>query len=373
MSIPVRPGAAERCDQADAHPLVAAVRRYSHDILAPLAVQHDDAGVPTHVIASLAELGLLNHVAPRRYGGAQLDRAADRRIHEHLSYGCVNTWLIWAQHASVVGRITLSLGTDRVIGPWAERVLRGEILAGVGISDVRRYPREDLRAVPARDGWTFDGTVSWISGWGLNKVLLLAGVDAAAERVVTALVPVSERTVATALPLRAVGGSHTKRVHVNEVTVPAQAVVAVEQLNRWHAADRDETSDARPPVFGVTARVLDELSDAPAAVDVVASWTPRVAAIRETAYQLADEAKLSGRSGHRVDDRLATRATAHEALAMLSQALLLTRAGRGLASRDTAQLHCRSAMFLSVQGQTAAVRSRQLARIAAAAGNASDG
>lgn len=366
MSIEAHPGAAERCEQADIHPVVAAVRTFSREVLAPRAVQHDDAGVPAHVIVSFADVGLLNHVAPHRYGGAQLDRAADRRIHEHLAYGCVNTWLIWAQHASVVRRVTRSLDVEPMPGSWAERVLRGEILAGVGVSDVRRYPRGHLTATPARNGWTFDGTVSWISGWGFNQVLLLAGVDAAAKRVVTALVPVSERTVGTALPLRAARGSHTRQVHVDRVWVPAHDVLAVEELNVWHAGDRGETSDARPPVFGVAARVLDELNSEQEAIDVVAAWTPRVATIRETAYGLAEEAKESGEPDHRVDDRLTAKAAANEALGTLSQALLLTRGGRGLTGGDTAQLHCRSAMFLSIQGQTPAVRSRQLARIAAA-------
>lgn len=366
VSSKAHPGAAERCEQADAHPVVAAVRTFSRDVLAPRAVQHDDEGVPAHVIASLADLGLLNHVAPRRYGGAHLDRAADRRIHEHLAYGCVNTWLIWAQHASVVRRITRSLDAEPTLGSWAERVLRGEALAGVGISDVRRYPRGHLKATPAPDGWTFDGTVSWISGWGFNQVLLLAGVDAAAEQVVTAMVPVSERTVGTVLPLHAAGGSHTRQVQVKQVRVPAHDVLAVEELSVWHAGDRGETSDARPPVFGVAARVLDELSGEQEAIAVVASWTPRVATLRETAYELAEEAQASGDPDYRVNDRLTAKAAANEALGILSQALLLTRAGRGLTGGDTAQLHCRSAMFLSIQGQTSAVRSRQLARIAAA-------
>lgn len=246
MSIKAHPGAAERCEQADIHPVVAAVRTFSREVLAPRAVQHDDAGVPAHVIVSFADVGLLNHVAPHRYGGAHLDRAADRRVHEHLAYGCVNTWLIWAQHASVVRRVTRSLDVEPMPGSWAERVLRGEILAGVA------------------------------------------------------------------------------------------------------------------------ARVLDELSSEQEAIDVVATWTPRVGTIRETAYGLAEEAKESGEPDHRVDDRLTAKAAANEALGTLSQALLLTRGGRGLTGGDTAQLHCRSAMFLSIQGQTPAVRRRQLARIAAA-------
>lgn len=359
--------AAIRCDNADRHPTVAAVQRFSRDVLVRRALQHDDGGVPADVITALGDCGVLNHLAPSRFGGAGLDSAADRRIHEHLAYGCVNTWLIWAQHAPIVGRITRFIDAGGAVGPWAERVLRGEVLAGAGISDVRRYPHGHLSVARIGDEWIFDGRVSWVSGWGLNQILMLAGVDADTERVITALVPVSARTVATTLPLRAVGGSHTTRVHVDHVAVPSSDILAVEPLSAWRTTDREETSDARAPVFGVIARVLDELGTETAAAEVVSAWKPRVATLRSVAYELAEEAKLTDQGGHRVDERLSTKAAAAEALDTLSHALLLARAGRGLTGFDTAQLHCRAAMFLSVQGQTAAVRARQLDRITAAA------
>lgn len=208
--------------------------------------------------------------------------------------------------------------------------------------------------------------MSWVSGWALNDVLLLAAVEASTSRVVTALVPVSDRTVASPLKLTAVAGSRTVRLRIDEVAVPAVDVIAVEPLSVWHATDRAETSDARPHVFGLTARVLDELRDDTAA-DVAERWAPPVAENRSLAYTLAEEAKASGEPDHRVDERLALKAAAAENLNTLAQALLVARAGRALAGDNTAQLHARSALFLLVQGQTARVRSVQLQRIAALA------
>ena len=359
------PDAAGLVDSADAHPLVAAVRRFVVDELAPRALQNDNTEVPEHLIPSLRALGALNHLAPATFGGADLDRAADRRLHEHLAYGCVNTWLIWAQHAPIVGRIKTQLAVGRDIGVLAQRVLRGEFVAGAGLSDVRRYPRGHLTAVPTADGWVFRGTVSWVSGWGLNQVLLLAAVEEETAHVVTALVPVSGQTAATPLTLTAVAGSRTMRVRIDEVAVPAGDVLTVGPLSAWQAADRAETSDARPHIFGLSARVLDELRAETGAAEVVERWAPRVAEIRRRAYTLAEQARSTGQPGLGVDARLATKAEAAEALMSLSQALLVARAGRGIAADNTAQLHARSALFLLVQGQTGSVREAQLGRIAA--------
>ena len=92
----------------------------------------------------------------------------------------------------------------------ARKVLTGELLLGAGISDVRSFPNRYIEATHADGGWIFSGTISWVSGWGLNSVLAVAAVETATETVVTALVQVGERTrVAAPLDLAAVAGSRT--------------------------------------------------------------------------------------------------------------------------------------------------------------------
>ena len=54
-----------------------------------------------------------------------------------------------------------------------------------------------------------------------------------------------------------------------------------------------------------------------------------------------------------------------EALGTLTRALVAARSGHGIAAGDTAQLHARSALFVLVQGQSAAVREAQLAHFTA--------
>lgn len=245
--------------------------------------------------------------------------------------------------------------------PLAERVLRGDVLVGAGLSDVRRCPDRHVAAVRTPGGRRFGGTLSWASGWGLNSVLLLAAVEAETEGVVVALVPVDARMTASPLDLAAVAGSRTRRVRLADVVVPDAYVLSVQPLAEYQAADRSQTSDARPHVFGPAGRVLDELRAEPGAGAVVERWSPRVAELREGAYALADEAAATADRTLRLDERLALKVAAGEAVFTLSRALLIARSGRGLTADDTAQLHARSGLFVLVQGQTAQVRSAQLA------------
>jgi alkylation response protein AidB-like acyl-CoA dehydrogenase len=321
--------------------------------------------VSAESITELGELGALNHLAPVECGGLALDRAADRRLHETIAYSCFNTWLVWAQHASIVPRIA-ALHATGVRHPLAENILTGKTLLGAGISDIRHYPTRYVAAVRTDTGWTFDGTVSWVSGWGLNSAFILAAVEPETERVVLALVPLSERMHATPLGLSVVSGSRTERVRLDKVEIPDEYVLAVQPLEDYRAADRSMSSDARSQLFGLALRILDELREEPqvSAHSLVDYWQPRVLELRERAYALTDEA-LAGTDGdHRLAERLQIKVAATESVAALSQALLIARSGAGLTGGNTAQLHARSALFCSVQGQTDRVRFAQLARAA---------
>lgn len=357
--------AAEAVSAADDHPIVRRVRRYAQTVLRPTALPTDRAGVTEERIAQLRELGLLNHLAPAAYGGLDVDRNTDRRLHEIVSGACFNTWLVWAQHGPLAGRIA-GRPPDAPLPELFERVLRGEVLLGAGISDVRRFPDRYIAATRVDGGWEFAGTVSWVSGWGLNCALTVAAVEPETATVVTALVEVGDRTRATPLHLSAVSGSRTERVLLDHVFVRDTHVLGTQPIERWRFDDIGTAGDARAHHFGLAETVLGELeaSDQPPARAVATTWRPRIDEIRSRAYALADEAFVAGGGPHRLQERLATKVASGEALSVITRALVVARSERGLAGDDTAQLHARSALFVLVQGQTADVRAAQLARLA---------
>jgi len=356
----------EAVDAADAQPFVARVKEYAEAVLWPAALQTDRAGVTTQRVSQLAELGLLNHTGPTEFGGAAVSRTADRRIHELIAGACFNTWLVWAQHAPAVGRLALSYASGTELSELSREVLAGRLLLGAAISDVRRFPHSYIDAVRTEGGWTFSGTVSWVSGWGLNTALMVAAVEAATQTVITALVPIDHRVRAVHLELGAVNGSRTERVVLDDVVVPDTDVVSTQPLAQWRTEDLAVAGDARPHHFGLAARVLDELddtgrSDGHRVSDV---WRPRVDDLRARAYALADAAGVADDPRHRISERIGIKVAVGEALSLLTRALLVARSGRGLTLDDTAQLHARSALFLLVQGQSADVRDAQLAQLA---------
>jgi alkylation response protein AidB-like acyl-CoA dehydrogenase len=347
------------------HALTVRVAEFAGRVLRPAAPHTDRTAVPAAFLEQLGALGALNHLAPAGYGGAGLSRADDRELHEILSAACLNTWLVWAQHASLVGRLVTA---GKPPSDLAERVLRGEVLLGAGVSDVRRYPERYIRAGRTDGAWHFDGTVSWVSGWGLNEALVVTAVEPPAT-VVTALLPIGDGMHATPLELAAVAGSRTERVVLDAVRVPDEHVLAIQSHAEWAHADHAAGSDARPHLFGFASAVLDELETSadPLARAVAAAWTPRIARMRAEAYGLADEAVASGGGPYRLAERLAVKIAVGDALTALTRALLAARAGRGLSLGDTAQMYARHALFLQVQAQSPLTREAQLTHLAAQA------
>lgn len=360
---------AELTTQADAHPLVAQARRFAHEVLRPAALDTDRVGVSAATIDQLRELGLLQHHVPAQYGGVALDPPAERRIHEHIAYGCLNTWLVWAQHFGVRGRLITAIEAGHPPGELESAVLQGRILAGAGVSDVRGYPKRYIEARRRPGGWALRGAISWVSGWGLNSVVVVAGVEPATHQVVVGLVRVGDRTRPVPLELRAVGGSRTERVILEDAVIEDQNVLDVVPFQEWEERDRAFAANAGPHAFGLAAAVLDELRDEehPLAREVADAWQPRVDWLREQAYELAT---LAGRTTPlaELDRRVATKAAVGEALQTITSALVIVRSGRSIVGDDTAQLYARGSLFVLVQGQTRWLKDAQLASLAAAAG-----
>lgn len=200
-----------------------------------------------------------------------------------------------------------------------------------------------------------------MTGWGLSTAITVAAVEETSQTVVTALVPIGPGLSAEPVGLTVVRGSRTERVRLGGVLIPDENVITTQTLVAWQQQDLGVASDARPHHFGLAATLLDELerSDQPLAQQLADRWRPYVADLRLSAYELSDAAAVYG-GDHRLTERLALKAAIGETLATLSRALVVARAGHGITTDDTAQLHAASASFALVQGQTRAVRNAQL-------------
>ncbi|WBO68154.1 acyl-CoA dehydrogenase family protein [Streptomyces camelliae] len=334
-----------------AHPLVTRARRLAAELLVPEAERVDQEGVPASHIAAVKRSGLLGVVAPVAYGGSGAPPAVLRQTAEILAGACCATWFVQTQHHTPVQTLTQSElpVRERLLGPLA----RGELLSGVAYAHLRSYPRVPVRVRREGGGWRFDGTVPWYTGWGLNDVLLLAGVTDTGEVLFAFAEARDQPGLRASAPMRlaALTAARTVSLELAGLWLPEEAVALRTRYERWAPGDRARTLNAGPAIFGVAEAALSLLDE-----ERAAPLRARLADVRRRAYALADHPVPL----ERAEERLAVRAQAYELLRTATTAAVVAGGGRSMALTSRAQRLAREALFLLVQGQTAETRTAHL-------------
>ncbi|MEH0420683.1 acyl-CoA dehydrogenase family protein [Streptomyces sp. B21-083] len=345
---------------ATAHPLVTVARRLAVEVLAPQASRVDQEGVPASSIKAIKRAGLLGVSAPKEYGGAGAPASVAREVAEILAGACCSTWFVQTQHHTPVAMLTESQFPvrERLLGPLST----GALLSGIAYAHLRSFPRVPVRVGYERGGWRFDGTVPWYTGWGLNDVMLLAGLSDTDE-VVFAFADAREQSGLRASPpmrLAALTAARTVSLELKGLRLPEEAVVLRMPREKFALVDLPRATNTNPAVFGVAYAALDLLAVHPGATATARSLRTRLDAVRRGAYALTDHR----RPQEHIADRLALKTRAYELMRTATTAAVVAGGGRSMNLDSPAQRLAREGLFLLVQGQTTDVRDTHLAALA---------
>ncbi|MEV6947993.1 acyl-CoA dehydrogenase family protein [Streptomyces sp. NPDC051172] len=338
-----------------AHPLVATAQSLAVDLLTPNAERIDQEGVPASHLEAIRRSGLLGMSAPREYGGAGAPDPVAREVQEILAGACCSTWFVQTQHHTPVRLLARSElpVRERLLGPLAS----GELLAGIAYAHVRAFPRVPVRAVAERNGWRFDGAVPWYTGWGLNDVMLLAGVTDSAE-IVFAFADAREQPGLRAsqpMQLAALTAARTVSLDLEGLWLPDENLVLRTPQEKFALVDLPRSTNTSPAVFGVAYAALRVLEDT-GETETARGLRGRLDDVRRQAYELADHPVPH----ERVAERLALRTRSYDLMRAATTAAVVAGGGRTMDVRHPAQRLAREGMFLLVQGQTSVVRRAHL-------------
>ena len=339
--------------------LVARARRLADTLLRPAAERVDRTAVPRSHLDAWAAAGLLGVAGPRAYGGAQAPAAVQREVAAVMAGACGSTWFVATQHTLPVTALAASDNAelrDRRLAALCS----GELLSGVAFSHLRRPGPPAVLATRVDGGWRFDGAVSWMTGWGLCDLVLLAG-RTAGDEVVFVLVEAREAPglkVSAPLALAAMGATRTVALALDDLRVADADVVEVTGADAWLAGDALRTANASPNVFGLQRECVHRLAETASARDdgtaaaLAHALGQEGARLRRVAETLLEDVEPQDL----VEDRLAVRASALE-LALRSATALVAATGGAAMSLDAApQRLAREAVFYLVQAQTPPVR-----------------
>lgn len=153
------------------------VRRFVEREIVPFHAQWErDGAVPRELWLKAGAEGLLCCTVPEQYGGLGLDYLFDVVVYEEL-------WRAGASgpgfliHTDLVATYILSFGTEEQKRTWLPRMVRGEAIGSLGMTEP--HAGSDLKAIrtrAVRDGEEFviDGQKVFISNGQLCDILVLA-------------------------------------------------------------------------------------------------------------------------------------------------------------------------------------------------------
>ncbi|MGF1597493.1 MAG: acyl-CoA dehydrogenase family protein [Acidimicrobiales bacterium] len=336
--------------------LLVAVAAMADGVLWPAAHDVDGAdAIPRSHLDALADLGLFSMVVPADAGGMGLTPPEVRAVLRRLGGGCGTTAFAFAQHQGAVAALATTDNGElrrRWLGPLCDRTL-----AGTAFAHVRRSGPPAVRAERRAGGWRFHGEAPWATSWGLAEVFTVAAQSDDGS-LVWALVPGHEQLgLAAGDPMELVvfDAAVTVRLRFDGYEVSDDAVLAVDDLDRWRRRDRRAAARPNPLAVGVGDRALAELALVePAVADAAgAGWTEAVADAEAAALAVdGDSDDVAAIAGVRTRTVLAVQ--------RLTTALLAASGGRGAARGHPAQLLARQALFYVVQAQNADGRAATL-------------
>src|SRR6202048_1597588 len=162
----------------------ASARRFMEREIVPFHAQWErDGVVPLELWLKAGAEGLLCCTVPEEYGGLGLDYLFDVVVFEEL-------WRVGASgpgfliHTDPVDTYILSVGTDEQKRPWLPKMVRGDAIGSLGMTEP--HAGSDLKAIRTKavrngDEFVINGQKVFISNGQLCDVLVLAAkTDSAA-------------------------------------------------------------------------------------------------------------------------------------------------------------------------------------------------
>ena len=107
-------------------------------------------------------------------------------------------------------------------------------------------------------GWQFNGVAPWYTGWGINDVAFLSGVDDDGE-VVFAVVPAAEAgalTVKARLSTAALNAAQTVMLTIDDLVVSPDDIALRQPHARLGSRPTLAQANANPAIFGVGASAI---------------------------------------------------------------------------------------------------------------------
>lgn len=339
--------------------------QYLRDEVAPHAERMDtDVAALQVALAGLCQREMMALRRPDEFGGPALAEADFRAFQLEVARYSGALAFLQTQHQSAVSMIAKN-GHQALQERVLPRMANGDLLMGIGFSQLRRAGPPILRAAPIDGGYVVNGELPWLTGLGFfHEVLVGASLpDGRALFFATSFTSRPELQLSEPMRLAAMEAAQTVSGIATGLFVP-EAEVAFMQAPEWiHRNDLVNVTLQGFFALGCARGALDQVEKAAvkkgsavtaAAAQLLAEWE---ACLNDLANPPAE-----------FEEKLKTRAWAIELCGRCAQAAIAATGGSGIVLTHPAQRLAREATVYAVSAQTPAIMEATLARITARTG-----
>jgi acyl-CoA dehydrogenase len=225
-------------DPSDLTDVLAAVRDFVRTEVVPLEERIDaEDAVPEKIVATCRDMGLYGFAIPEQYGGLGLTLHEEAQLAMELGWTTPALRSLFGTNNGIAGQVLVKGGTEEQKASWLPRLASGEVTASFGLTeaDAGSDP-SGLTTAARRDGsdWVINGSKRYITNAPVADVIMVfarTNREAKGNRgISTFLVPAGTPGLSVGPRDHKMGqsGAWTADVHLDDVRVPAEALVGGE-------------------------------------------------------------------------------------------------------------------------------------------------
>jgi alkylation response protein AidB-like acyl-CoA dehydrogenase len=369
---------ADNIERDDQQTLLDLAKSYLRESVAPRASEIDhDPEVLRDALKGMGDRSLLALRVPNVWGGAGVTEETYRRFQQLVSRYSGALAFLQTQHQSAADMLTNS-ENESLKRQYLPYMSTGQVLVGVGFSQLRRPGEPLVKATPVKGGYQLDGQVPWVTGFGFFQDFIV-GAMLPDNRAVYGVVPCvdtlqadqgalakhTDRLIAFSEPMQlaAMASTNTVTATLSHWFLPEERVIFIRPGGAIHESDKKNVLHHGFFALGCARAGLDILE--------AAYHTKQLPFIKLAFESLNEEvtrcdaAMMQALSPESQpwEERLQLRAWAINLALRCAHAAVTVSSGAANYTHHPAQRVYREALVFTVSGQTTAVMEATLDRL----------
>ncbi|NEQ07202.1 MAG: acyl-CoA/acyl-ACP dehydrogenase [Moorea sp. SIO4E2] len=368
----------KRYPDNDQQTLLETAESYLRESVAPLASEIDSApevlgkallGMSVRVASAKPNRTFLGLRIPKSWGGLEVSSTTFGYFQQLLARYSGALAFLQMQHQSAGAMIAYS-ENESLKHQYLPKLAKGQVLVGIGFSQVRRTGNPPVKAIPVDGGYHINGKVPWVTGFSLFQEFVIGAV-LPDGREVYGMVPLTPTcqdgggtiTFSKPMALAAMESTNTVSATLTDWFLPEERVVSIAKAGAIHDNDQKKVLSAGFLALGCAQAGLDIVAAAAKTKQLDFLYNAFESLNGELTRCQTAMIEAAQADYQTFQERLQLRTWAINLAGRCAQAAVTVSSGAANYKHHAAQRVYREALVFTVSAQTTAIMEGTLARL----------